>query len=52
MAGECDPRDGGTRWHHLDEKNVQRAVRNAVRRAGIHRDGLLPYLSTLLCHLS
>ena len=32
-----DPRDGQIRRHHLDEKNVQRAVRNAARRAGIHK---------------
>jgi len=32
-----DPRDGKIRRHHLDEKNVQRAVRNGSRRAGIHK---------------
>ncbi len=31
----CDRRDGAIRRHHLDEGNVQRAVRNAARRAGI-----------------
>jgi integron integrase len=30
-----DPRAGIVRRHHLDEKVLQRAVRNAVRRAGI-----------------
>ena len=30
-----DPRSGKTRRHHLDEKNVQRAVKQAVLRAGI-----------------
>jgi integron integrase len=30
-----DPRAGVMRRHHLDEKVLQRAVRNAVRRAGI-----------------
>lgn len=32
-----DPRDGTIRRHHLDEGNVQRAVRNAARRVGIHK---------------
>jgi integron integrase len=30
-----DPRDGRVRRHHLDESVLQRAVKNAVRRAGI-----------------
>lgn len=30
-----DPRSGRMRRHHLDEQGVQRAVRNAVRRAGL-----------------
>ena len=30
-----DPRSGGVRRHHFDEQAVQRAVKNAVRRAGI-----------------
>jgi integron integrase len=30
-----DPRSGTVRRHHIDESAVQRAVRNAVRRAGI-----------------
>ena len=30
-----DPRDGEIRRHHLDEKNVQRAVRQSVRNCGI-----------------
>jgi len=30
-----DPRSGQRRRHHLDEQGVQRAVKNAVRRAGI-----------------
>ena len=30
-----DPRSGCVRRHHLDEQAVQRAVKNAVRRAGI-----------------
>ena len=30
-----DPRTGITRRHHLDESVLQRAVKNAVRRAGI-----------------
>lgn len=32
-----DPRDGVIRRHHLDEKNVQRAVRLAARNCGIHK---------------
>ena len=30
-----DPRSGSVRRHHFDEQAVQRAVKNAVRRAGI-----------------
>jgi len=30
-----DPRDGQLRRHHLDESVLQRAVKNAVKRAGI-----------------
>ncbi len=30
-----DPRSGVERWHHLDETVLQRAVKAAVRRAGI-----------------
>lgn len=32
-----DPRSGAVRRHHLDESAVQRAVKHAVRRAGIHK---------------
>ncbi len=32
-----DPLDGVTRRHHLDEKNVQRAVRTAARNCGIQK---------------
>lgn len=32
-----DPRDGVIRRHHLDEKNVQRAVRLAARNCAIHK---------------
>ena len=32
-----DPRSGARRRHHFDESSVQRAVRRAVRAAGIHR---------------
>jgi integron integrase len=37
VASKCstDPRSGETRRHHVDETNVQRAVRIAVRSAGI-----------------
>lgn len=33
----ADPRDGVIRRHHLDEKNVQRAVRQAARECGINK---------------
>ena len=32
-----DPRSGATRRHHIDEKSLQRAVRQAVRDAGIEK---------------
>ncbi|MSQ59882.1 MAG: integron integrase [Betaproteobacteria bacterium] len=32
-----DPRSGKTRRHHIDEQNVQRAMRQAVREAGVHK---------------
>jgi len=32
-----DPRSGAVRRHHADEKSVQRALRQAVRDAGIHK---------------
>jgi integron integrase len=32
-----DPRSGTRRRHHLDESSVQRAVRAALREAGIHK---------------
>jgi integrase len=32
-----DPRSGKTRRHHLDEQSLQRAVRAAVRLAGINK---------------
>ena len=32
-----DPRSGATRRHHLDETVLQRAVKHAVRRAGIEK---------------
>ncbi len=32
-----DPRTGVKRRHHLDEKSLQRAVKTAVRKAGIHK---------------
>ena len=32
-----DPRSGGIFRHHLHEKTIQRAVRNAVRRVGLHK---------------
>lgn len=32
-----DPRSGKTRRHHLDESCLQKAVKSAVRKAGIHK---------------
>jgi integron integrase len=32
-----DPRSGQIRRHHLHEQNLQRAIKQAVRRAGIHK---------------
>jgi len=32
-----DPRTEILRRHHLDEKNIQRAIKNAARRLGIHK---------------
>jgi integron integrase len=32
-----DPRSGKKRRHHLDESAIQRAVREAVRQAGVHK---------------
>lgn len=32
-----DPQSSAIRRHHLDEKRVQRAMRQAVRRAGLHK---------------
>ncbi len=32
-----DPRDGVTRRHHADEKNLQRAIKQAVRRIGLNK---------------
>lgn len=37
-----DPRSGNVRRHHIDEKSLQRAVKNAVRAAGIEK--------TATCH--
>jgi site-specific recombinase XerD len=32
-----DPRGGGKRRHHIDESAVQRAIKHAVRKAGIEK---------------
>jgi len=32
-----DPRSSEIRRHHLDEKNIQRAIKNAARKAGIEK---------------
>lgn len=33
----ADPRSDGIFRHHLHEKTIQRAIRNAVRRVGLHK---------------
>ncbi len=35
ISRSTDPRSGVIRRHHLDEKNVQRAVRESVKRCGV-----------------
>jgi integron integrase len=32
-----DPRSGKERRHHVDEQRLQRAIKNAVRAAGVHK---------------
>jgi integron integrase len=34
-----DPRSGKTRRHHINEQNVQRAVKMALRKAGVQKNG-------------
>jgi integron integrase len=34
-----DPRTGRTGRHHVSEQNVQRAVKEALRKAGVHKKG-------------
>jgi len=34
-----DPRTGKTRRHHVNEQNVQRAVKTALRKAGVRKNG-------------
>jgi|SRR5687767_6773035 len=34
-----DPRSGKVRRHHINEQNVQRAVKNALRIAGVRKNG-------------
>jgi integron integrase len=35
----ADPRTGKTRRHHINEQNVQRAVKTALRKAGVTKNG-------------
>ena len=35
----ADPRTGKTRRHHANEQNVQRAVKTALRKAGVRKNG-------------
>jgi integron integrase len=37
LKRSIDPRSGRMGRHHLDEKNIQRAIRNAARKAGINK---------------
>lgn len=37
MKRSKDPRTGDIRRHHLDEKNIQRAIKNAARKTGIEK---------------
>src|SRR5205823_6498320 len=34
-----DPRSGKTRRHHISEQSVQRAVKTALRKAGVRKNG-------------
>lgn len=34
-----DPRSGRTGRHHVSEQNIQRAVKEAIRKAGVHKNG-------------
>lgn len=34
-----DPRSGKTRRHHIGESSIQKAVKGAIARAGIHKHG-------------
>ena len=34
-----DPRSGKTRRHHFDESSVQKAVKNAIEKAGVNKHG-------------
>ena len=47
-----DPRSGEIRRHHVSEKNLQNAVKLAVRAAGISKAGELPHLPAQFCHAS
>jgi len=35
----ADPRTGKTMRHHINEQNVQRAVKTALRKAGVTKNG-------------
>ena len=37
LKRSVDPRSGEIRRHHLDEKNIQRAIKNAARKAGMEK---------------
>jgi len=47
-----DPRSGVERWHHVDEKTIQRAVKQAVRKVGIHKLASCHTLRFFATHLS
>ena len=43
MKRSADPRNRAIRRHHLDEKNIQRAIKNAVHKAGSkNRSAVIP----------
>ncbi len=43
-----DPRTGAVRRHHLDETSLQKAVRAALREAGVTRQGAATRSGTVL----
>jgi len=48
----ADPRSGKIRRHHVSEQNVQRAVKIALRAAGVKKNGSCHAFRHRLCHAS